>query len=204
MMHSLIILDLCERVRYGYYMIYLYMRVSTGKQSTDTQEHDLSKRFPDGVVFKETASGVKQRPKLQELLGILQPGDTIAVAALDRLGRKLTEILNMVEDLHRRGINLVSLREGVDYSTPTGRLVVQVLMAVAELERSLIGQRTSATLQAMKAKGLKVGRPAKFDAKTVALAKTLHAQGRSYPQIREATGISAARLSGILGKAKAA
>lgn len=177
--------------------IYLYMRVSTGKQSTDTQEHDLLKRFPDGVVVKETASGVKHRPELERLLNTAQKGDTIAVAALDRLGRKLTEILSKIEDLYRRGINIVSLREGVDYSTPSGRLVTQVMMAVAELERTLTAQRTSATLQALKAKGVRIGRPPEHSPEAVQAAFRLRAGGKCYTEISKATGISRARLTGL-------
>lgn len=177
---------------------YLYTRVSTGKQDTLAQEAELIKRYPDGVITKETASSVKARPQLKQILNKIKPGDTLAVAALDRLGRKMSEILNLIEDLHRRGINVVSLREGVDYGTPTGRLVTQVLMAVAELERSLIGQRTSATLQAMKAKGIRVGRPFLFTPQQVELARTMKAEKFSHRQIRNATGISLAHLSKLL------
>lgn len=178
--------------------IYLYCRVSTNKQLTEGQEYDLIKRFPEGVVVKETASGVKRRPALEKLLETAQKGDTIAVVALDRLGRKLTEILTNIETLYRRGINVVSLREGVDYSTPTGRLVTQVLMAVAELERELIGQRTSATLQAMKARGAKVGRPNKYSAEVIERARALRAAGLSYQKVSAEIGVSVGRVFQLL------
>lgn len=176
---------------------YAYLRVSTDKQATDTQEHDLLRRFPDAEIIREIASGVKARPALEALIAVLQPGDTLAVAALDRLGRKLSEILLLIEDLQRRGINLISLREGVDYSSPIGRMTMQVLLAVAELERNLIGQRTSAALQALKAKGVILGRPRGFPPEAVAKAREMKAARATHREINAATGISLGTLSGL-------
>lgn len=178
--------------------IHAYLRVSTDKQATDTQEYDLCRRYPDAVVHRETASGMKQRPILDALIEHLQSGDTIVVAALDRLGRRTSQILALIEDLQKRRINVVSLREGLDYGTPSGRLVTQVMVAVSELERSLISSRTKSAMQALKAKGVKLGRPAKFSPESVAQARNLRASGHTYRQIHAITRISLGQLSTVL------
>ena len=165
---------------------------------TDNQEHELLKRFPDGVMVRETASGVKNRPALEKLLQQVQAGDTIAVVALDRLGRKLSEILFKIEELYRQKVNVVSLREGVDYSTPTGRLVTQVMLAVAQLERDLIGERTRASLQAKKARGEHVGRRSKYSEATINAAMELRKQGKTFKMISREVGVPASRLCEIL------
>lgn len=140
-------------------MEYIYARVSTDTQTTDGQLTTITKAFPQASVVTETASGAKSRPILKALLGELNEGDTLIVAALDRLGRRTSEVLAIIEDLDQRGVILKSLREGVDYSTPVGRLVTQVLCSVAELERNLISERTKAGLEAAKAQGKQLGRP---------------------------------------------
>lgn len=180
---------------------YVYTRVSTDKQSTTTQEHDLYRRFPDGIVVTETASGFKHRPKLEEVLKLVKPGDTIAVAGLDRLGRKTAEILSLIEQLHKDGVNVISLRESLDYSTPMGKMVTQVLIAVAELERSLISQRTKAALQAKKAQGIKLGRVVTHGAELTEKAKALRASGFSHLAIAQATGMSLTTVSRRLAAA---
>lgn len=174
---------------------YAYLRVSTDKQATDTQEYDLLRRFPEAELIRETASGVKARPALEALLAVLQPGDTLAVAALDRLGRRTSEILTLIEALQRRGINIVSLREGLDYSTAVGKVTAQILVVVSELERSLISQRTKAAMGALKAKGVKLGRPRGFAPEAVDKAKELKAAGATHREIRALTNISLDTLS---------
>lgn len=139
-------------------MDYIYTRVSTDKQTTQNQE-TLTLKYPSATLVSETASGVKHRPILQTLLQKLQPGDRLIVAALDRLGRRTTEILTLIENLTKKQITLISEREGVDYSTPMGRLVTQILVSVAELERSLISERTKAGMQLAKSNGKRIGAP---------------------------------------------
>jgi DNA invertase Pin-like site-specific DNA recombinase len=177
---------------------FLYSRVSTNKQSVDAQEHDLLTRFPTGLLVRETASGIKHRPELDKLLAAVKHGDTIAVVALDRLGRSLREILGKIEDLNKRGVNLVSLREHMDYGTPTGKMVTQVMLAVAELERNLISQRTKATLQAKKAAGVRLGRAPTYSQEVIREAFRLREMGRTYREISHAVGVSRAHLCRIL------
>src|SRR4051812_25001893 len=110
---------------------YIYSRVSTDGQTTDGQVLALTARYPEAQIVSEVASGAKHRPILRALVAQLQAGDTLVVAALDRLGRRTSEVLALIEDLDRRRIVLVSVREGVDYSTAAGRLVTQILVSVA-------------------------------------------------------------------------
>lgn len=138
---------------------YIYCRVSTDGQTTDPQMLALKKRYPHAHVVSEVASGAKSRPILKALQGQLQDGDVLIVAALDRLGRRTSEVLALIEDLDGRGVILKSEREGVDYSTPVGRLVTQILISVAEMERSMISERTKAGLANARAKGRQIGRP---------------------------------------------
>ncbi len=182
-------------------MIHIYTRVSTDKQEVLAQEHDLLKRFPTGEVHKEIASGAKHRPKLDELVAKLKSGDTLVVSALDRLGRKTSEILLLIEGLYLRGVNVVSVRENLDYGTPSGRLVCQIMVSVSELERSLISQRTKAALQAKKAAGVRLGPPEKFSEETLNLARQMRAEGKMYSEIKAATGMSMGKLSQILSAA---
>lgn len=176
-------------------MQYIYSRVSTDKQETQNQLSKLKEMFPGAAVFEEVASGAKARPVLQTLLGSLQTGDVLIVAALDRLGRRTSEVLALIEDLERRGVILKSVREGVDYSTIAGRLVTQILVSVAEMERRLIGERTKIALEARRKAGVKLGGPAKYSAAIVQRVKELKAQGLSCRAVAAQTGVSASRVS---------
>lgn len=184
--------------------IYTYARVSSDKQDTDTQEKDLIKRYPDAVAIVETASGIKHRPELTALVARLQSTDTLVVSAIDRLGRRTSEILNLIEDLTRRGVAVVSLRENVDYSTPIGRLVTQVLASVAEMERSLISIRTKDALRVKKAAGMRLGPPVKYSPEIISQVRKMHKSGITYGEINKKLGISVGRISQILSPKKSA
>lgn len=171
-------------------MQYIYARVSKDDQTTDNQVQALLKDYPGAQVIQETMSGWKDRPELNKLTEQLKEGDELIVAALDRLGRKTSEVLARIEDLERRKIILKSKREGVDYSTPCGRLIIQVLCSVAEMERNLISERTKAALAVRKANGQKLGAPRKYGPEIAKKVKALKEQGNSFDQIAEKTGVS--------------
>lgn len=177
---------------------YIYARISTDGQSTDGQTIALRKRFPDAQLVSEVASGAKSRPMLRALVEQLEAGDHLVVAALDRLGRRTSEILTLIEDLERRGVVLISIREGVDYSTPVGRLVTQILVSVAEMERSLIAERTKAGLVAAKARGKGAGRPTSISQTQQADVRRLSASGMSFRQVAAEVGVSPASVGRIL------
>lgn len=178
-------------------MQYIYSRVSTEKQAAENQTTNLLKLYPQAEVIEEVATSSKTRPILNDLISRLMQGDTLIIAALDRLGRRLVETVTLIEELHARGIALVSVREGLDYSTPAGKLVIQVICAVAELERNIISERTKAALQAKKNKGIKLGRKHTYGAETRAEIKRLCSLGLSYAETARRVGVSPAQVGRI-------
>lgn len=181
----------------------IYSRVSTDKQLNDNQVHVLKEKYPSAEVVEETASGAKERPKLNELCATLCAGDILIVFALDRLGRRTSEVLALVEQLTARGVTLISAREGADFSTACGKLILSVLCSVAELERNIISERTKAGLAARKAAGVKLGRRATYPPETVAKALELRTKGLKLREISKIVNISVPRLSQILKSPRA-
>lgn len=177
---------------------YVYARVSTHFQETENQVINLKRLYPEAIFVEEVASGGKQRPQLDKLVQQLQRGDELIVSSLDRLGRKTSEILVLIESLEKRGIVLKSLREGLDYSTISGRLVTQILVSVSELEKSLISARTKAALAAKREKGIVGGRPRIHGDEVVERARKLRQQGLSLAKISNEVGISISRLHRLL------
>lgn len=174
---------------------YIYSRVSTDGQSHDPQVMALRQKYPDAEVVTEIRSGRKSRLMLQALVDQLLPGDTLVVAALDRLGRKTTDILSLIDDLQSRQIILISVREGVDYSTPIGKLVTQILASVAEMERNLISERTKAGLDAARAKGVQIGRKPSIDKSVFDDAASHLRKGKSLRKAAKLVGISPTYLA---------
>jgi DNA invertase Pin-like site-specific DNA recombinase len=118
-----------------------YSRVSTSEQSLAPQDDVLN---AEGCqkIYSDVASGVKtERVKLQEALGYLREGDTLVVVKLDRLGRSLKHLIEVVTHLEERGIGFKSLSEGIDTTTSGGRLVFHIFGSIAEFERDLIRER---------------------------------------------------------------
>jgi len=173
-----------------------YARVSTGEQTLDLQLDALTKAGC-GKVYTETASGARaDRPVLDEVLGYLRPGDTLVVWRLDRLGRSLKHLIEVVAALAERGIGFKSLTEQIDTTTPGGKMIFHVFGALAEFERDLIRERTHAGLAAARARGRLGGRPRKLaDPKELELARALYAGGQAdIPTICRTLGISRATL----------
>ena len=154
-----------------------YIRVSKndGSQCLDLQKNALSE---DGVsqerIFEDRASGTDEhRPGLDACRKALQPGNTLVVWKLDRLGRNLRHLVNLVDDLHQKGIGfkvLAGQGAQIDTSTFNGRLIFGIFAALAEFERELISERTIAGLTAARARGRKGGRPRKMTPAKVRLA----------------------------------
>jgi DNA invertase Pin-like site-specific DNA recombinase len=173
-----------------------YARVSTGEQTLDLQLDALT-TAGCGKVYTETASGAKvDRPVLDEILSYLRAGDTLVVWRLDRLGRSLQHLIEVVAELAERGIGFKSLSEEIDTTTPGGKLVFHVFGALAEFERDLIRERTQAGLAAARARGRTGGRPKKLaDPKQLALARSLYDGGQTdIATICRTLGISRATL----------
>ena len=134
-----------------------YARVSTGDQNLDLQRDALQKAGCDRIL-EDRASGAKApRPGLDAALDYVRRGDTLVVWRLDRLGRSLKDLIQLVGELDERGIGLRSLHESIDTTSSSGKLVFHIFGALAEFERNLIRERTRAGLQAARARGRKGG-----------------------------------------------
>jgi DNA invertase Pin-like site-specific DNA recombinase len=172
-----------------------YVRTSKKDQNPDLQRRDLE-AFGCERIFEEQISSRKEdRPELRAAMDYCREGDELVVWKLDRFGRSLRELIDLVNELRARGVEFVSLRESIDTTTPGGKLVFHVFGAVAEFERDLILERTMAGLEAARARGRNGGRPPKLDARRLALASRLM-RDRETPisQVCEAVGVSRATL----------
>lgn len=151
-----------------------YARVSTADQSIDLQCDALREAGCD-EVFTDVASGAtSRRPKLDQMLEQLREGDTVIVWKLDRLGRSLRHLVELVEMFNAQKVQFRSLTEAIDTSTPGGLLVFNVFASLAQFERDLIRERTCAGLSAARARGRVGGRPAKLSKKQCAEVRRLY------------------------------
>ena len=154
-------------------MLIGYARISTTEQNLDLQKDALLK-VGCNKIFTDTASGAKtERIGLDEALTHLREGDTLIVWRLDRLGRSLKHLIETVTKLNEQGIGFRSITESIDTTTSGGKLIFHIFGALAEFERNLIQERTQAGLTAARARGIKGGRPIKFTAQKIQLAKDL-------------------------------
>lgn len=135
-----------------------YARVSTKDQVLDLQIDALNKEGCE-MIFKETASGAKtDRLELQKLLNHIRKGDMVVVYKLDRLGRSLKHLLEVVAELNAKEVGIKSINDAIDTTTPQGRLFFNISASFAEFERDLIRERTKSGLEAARARGRKGGR----------------------------------------------
>ena len=174
-----------------------YVRVSTGKQDEQLQQDALDKagvlkrsRYVDhGVSGSKTS-----RPSLDALLSDVEPGDTIVLYKLDRMGRSTAHVAGLIQELTERGIFIESLSDGLNSSTPTGRAMLQMLAIFAEMERGFIRERTVAGLAAARAQGRTGGRPKALDSKKAMQAQALRAAHVSPADIARTLGVSVATV----------
>jgi DNA invertase Pin-like site-specific DNA recombinase len=181
-----------------------YARVSTGHQSLDQQLDALTAAGVNPKrVYRDKLSGTstrEQRPGLAALLDYARPGDAIVVVGIDRLGRNAAEVMTTIRELRDREIVLKSLREGIDTSNATGRMVAGVLASLAELELELGRERRAAAREARRIRGQHIGRPKALDAKNAGLAQRMHASGESASTIAATLGVSRATVYRVLGE----
>lgn len=136
-----------------------YARVSTKDQSLDLQMDALTK---EGCkrIFSEHVSGTKsKRIELQKMIDHVREGDVIVVWKLDRLGRSLKNLVDLISLFQERGVGFKSLQDSIDTTTPTGKLTFHLFAALAEFERAIISERTKAGLEAARLRGRRGGRP---------------------------------------------
>lgn len=163
-------------------MLVGYMRVSRNEQTTDRQEDHLRQAGCE-KIFKDVISGAcKNRLGLDEALNYCRPGDTFVVWELDRLGRSLKHLIDVVEGLKAKDINFRVLKDGISTDTIGGELTFHIFGALAEFERKLIVQRTRDGLAAARARGRLGGRPKKMDAALIRLLGLGHPENSDETQ----------------------
>lgn len=173
---------------------YGYARVSTQDQEL-ARQLDALKQYGVRKIYCEKMTGTKtHRPELENLKDHLDSGDTVVVESLSRLGRSTKDLLNLIEEWNNQGVKLVSLKEKIDTTTPTGKLLTTVLSAISQFERDITVQRTNEGLQAARARGRKGGRPKASRTKVEKAVKLYHAQTHSIKEITAICGISQATL----------
>jgi DNA invertase Pin-like site-specific DNA recombinase len=156
-----------------------YARVSTTDQNPALQLAAL-KRERCKRIFTDKASGtLRKRPELDKCLKSLKPEDVLIVWKLDRLGRTLRDLITLLDELKGQGVRFKSLTESIDTDTPTGRAMWQMVGVLAELEKSLIRERTKAGREAAQRRGVKMGRKPKLSPHQVAHARKLVESGES-------------------------
>ena len=166
-----------------------YARVSTNDQETRLQL-DALRRAGVRRVFAEKTSGVGPRPELHKALAALRPGQTLVVYKIDRLARSLKDLLSLLDRLRLAGCALKSLTEPVDTSSAMGELVLQILGAVAQFERSIIRERCMAGRVAAKERGQVFGRPRDLSLEDETEVFRLYASGwYSQPVLADAFGV---------------
>ena len=177
-----------------------YARVSTVGQTADLQRDALEKAGCDRL-FVDTASGAKaHRPELDRMMELLREGDVVVVWRLDRLGRSVQNLVELMNRFQEMGVGFVSLNEAIDTTTPGGVLVFNIFAALAQFERDLIRERTNAGLEAARARGRRGGRPAKLDVKQVAEIRRLYdSKTVTVNQIAAMMGVGRATIYRALG-----
>lgn len=176
-----------------------YARVSTTDQTLEPQKDALSESGCE-KLFTDVASGARsQRPGLEDAIAFCRHGDSLVVWKLDRMGRSMSHLIEMIHKLERRGVGFQSMTENIDTTTAGGRLIFHLFGALAEFERDLIRERVNAGLKSARARGRKGGRPPVSE-ETIRMAKTLMAdKNLSVKQICDRLGIAKSTLYKYVG-----
>ncbi|QKZ12503.1 recombinase family protein [Spirosoma sp. KUDC1026] len=170
-----------------------YARVSTIDQNLDLQLQALQHEGCVQVFQEKVSSGIKDRPELQRILEILRPGDEVVVWKLDRLGRDLAHLVELVNLFSDKHISFTSINDKIDTSTPAGKLIFHIFCSLAEFERAQIRERTMAGLAAAKLKGCTGGKPKGLTEeaqRTARVAESLYKEGYAIKLIAEELSIS--------------
>jgi DNA invertase Pin-like site-specific DNA recombinase len=184
-----------------------YVRVSTKDQTVENQllamnqaGYTIDRTFSDEAVSGTTKG--EDRKGFSECLSYLREGDTLIVFAIDRLGRSTLDVLKNVETIKDKGVRLVILQQGLDTSTPAGKLMLTVFSGFAELENDLRRERQMLGIARAKAEGNLMGRPKTISEDTAAKARQLIAEGIPKAQIAKRLGIHRSSLYRVLEEIK--
>lgn len=177
-----------------------YARVSTAQQDLGPQLAALLEAGVDEshLVADKISGSRAGRPGLDRLLEQLQRGDVLTVWKLDRLGRSVSHLVNLVEELGERGIQFRSLTDGLDTTTKSGRFMFTVVAAMAQFERDLNQERTAAALAALRGKGVALGRPSRITRGQYDVIHNLHQQGKSERAIASSVGLSRSTVRRVI------
>ena len=171
-----------------------YARVSTVEQNLDRQM-DMLRSYGVDKIYTEKMTGTKRdRPELNQLLERMEAGDTVVIESLSRLGRSTKDLIELVELFEKCGVQLVSLKESIDTSTSTGKLLFTIMSALAQFERDVLADRTREGLKAARARGHFGGRPRADSHKLTQAVKLYHSGQHTVKEIEELTGIKKATL----------
>lgn len=179
-------------------MLIGYARVSTDEQNLDLQL-DALKRAGCGRIFQDigVSGAVARRPGLDQALAALEPGDTLIVWRLDRLGRSLINLIQAIQDLDRRSVHFRSLTETIDTGSSGGRLVFHLMGAMAEFERALISERTRAGMKVAKTRGQPIGRPPLLSEKQRAEIRRSLARGAAIASLAKRYSVSTTTIARV-------
>jgi DNA invertase Pin-like site-specific DNA recombinase len=175
-------------------MLIGYARVSTQDQNLDLQIEALTKAGCKKVFDDKISGSRAERPGLTKALEMLRDGDTLVVWKLDRLGRSVKNLVDLVGELHKRGVQFKSLTDAIDTGTPSGRFFFHVMASLAEMERELTVERTRAGLEIARQLGRKGGRKRQMTDSKIESAKKLLANGVPPKDVAKNLGVSVPTL----------
>ena len=175
-------------------MIYGYARVSTLEQNLDRQKDALREYGVDEIYCEKISGAKKSRPELDRMLAGLEIGDSVVIESLSRLGRSVKNLSELMEMFNEKGIRLISLKESVDTTSATGRLLFTIISSLAAFERETLIERTNEGLASARERGKVGGRP-KTNAAALKKAVALYETGQySLADVTNLTGVSKSTL----------
>lgn len=154
-------------------MKYGYARVSKKEQSLDVQIEKLRQAGCDEIFQEKVSGAIDSRKELNALLSKLQKGDTLYVVRLDRLGRRMAQLIELINDFKNKGIEFISLENNIDTTTPMGMILFNMVASFAEMERIILIERIKAGVENSRKNGTKNGRPQKLDNKQLKLLQSI-------------------------------
>jgi len=175
-------------------MIIGYARVSTLEQNLDRQLDNLNAQGCERIYQEKRTGKNTNRSEFEKMMASFRPGDTLVIDSFSRLSRSTRDLLRVIDELDKQSVNVISIKENLDTTTPTGKLMLTMLSALAQFERDIITERTHDGLKAARARGKLGGRPRVKESKIDKALKMHDSKSFSIAEITEIAGISTATL----------